>query len=172
MPEFDSNDLDLIGQPLDYLGLNVYQGHFVRAGQDGLPEVAPFPTGHPLTAFPWPVTPEVLYWGPRFLWERYRCPIYVTENGMANADWIALDGKVHDPQRIDYITRHLSALQRACAEGVDVRGYFHWSIMDNFEWTEGYKQRFGLIYVDYPTQRRILKDSAFYYQRVVEANAV
>ncbi len=172
MPTIGTNDMDTIGQPVDFYGLNVYQGHSVRAGTDGQPETVPFPVGHPTTTLHWPVTPDVLYWGPRFLWERYRCPVIVTENGMANTDWVMRDGNVHDPQRIDYLARHLSALQRACAEGVGVNGYFYWSLLDNFEWAEGYKQRFGLIYVDYPTQRRIPKTSAQYYRRVIQANAV
>ena len=75
-----------------------------------------------------------------------------------DGDWISLDGSVHDPQRIDFLHRYLLELQKACQEGVDMRGYFHWSILDNFEWAEGYKERFGLIYVDYPTQKRVLKD--------------
>jgi beta-glucosidase len=170
MPTIGVNDLDLIGQPVDFFGLNIYQGQFVRAGADNRPEIVPFPAGVPLTALHWPVTPEVLYWGPRFLWERYRHPILITENGVATTDWIALDGQVHDPQRVDFLAGHLAHLQRACAEGVDVRGYFHWSIMDNFEWAEGYRQRLGLIYVDYPTQRRIPKSSARYYRQVIEAN--
>jgi beta-glucosidase len=96
--------------------------------------------------------------------------VYITENGLSNQDWIALDGKVHDSQRIDFLHRYLRELKRACADGVDVRGYFQWSIMDNFEWAEGYKERFGLVYVDYPTQRRIPKDSAYWYQSVIESN--
>ncbi|MCU0494912.1 MAG: family 1 glycosylhydrolase, partial [Chloroflexaceae bacterium] len=83
---------------------------------------------------------------------------------------VALDGAVHDPQRIDYTQRYLRELRRAIADGVDVRGYFHWSLMDNFEWAEGYRQRFGLIYVDYPTQRRIPKDSARWYAEVIRTN--
>ena len=126
--------------------------------------------GHPLTAFRWPVEPESLYWGPRFMHERYGLPIYITENGLSNIDWVSLDGKVHDPQRIDYTTRYLRELSRAIEGGVDARGYFHWSIMDNFEWHEGYKERFGLIHVDYATQRRTLKDSAHWYKRVIETN--
>jgi beta-glucosidase len=159
-----------IRQPLDFHGVNIYQGSRVRAGKNGQPELVPAPVGHPMTAFRWPITPEALYWGPRFLHERYGKPIYVTENGLANADWIALDGKVHDPQRIDFLHRHLRELKRACADGVDVRGYFQWSIMDNFEWAEGYRERFGLVYVDYPTQRRIPKDSAYWYKGVIESN--
>ncbi len=120
-----------------------------------------------LTTMSWQITPEALYWGPRFLYERYKLPIVVTENGMANCDWIHLDGKVHDPQRIDYLTRYLRAYGRAIAEGVVAKGYFVWSALDNFEWGHGYRQRFGLIYVDYQTQQRVLKDSAHWYREVI-----
>jgi beta-glucosidase len=116
------------------------------------------------------MTPESLYWGPKLLHERYQLPIVVTENGMSNTDWVSLDGKVHDPQRIDLVHRYLLQLDRAMAEGVDVRGYFLWSILDNFEWSHAYKQRFGLIHVDYPTQKRTLKDSAFWYSDVIRTN--
>jgi beta-glucosidase len=81
-----------------------------------------------------------------------------------------LDGKVHDPQRIDFTARYLRELKRAAADGVDVLGYCHWSFMDNFEWSEGYKERFGLVYVDYQTQARIPKDSALWYRHVIETN--
>ena len=89
---------------------------------------------------------------------------------MVNADWVALDGKVHDPQRIDFLQRYLRSLRRACDEGVDVGGYFQWSIMDNFEWASGYSKRFGLIHVDYETQQRILKDSAYWYRDMIASN--
>jgi len=118
----------------------------------------------------WRITPRVLYWGPRFLYERYGLPIVITENGMANIDWIHYDGKVRDPQRIDYIRRHLRELERAINDGVAVNGYMVWSIMDNFEWAQGYKQRFGLIYVDYDTGERTLKDSAYWYKGVIASN--
>ena len=94
----------------------------------------------------------------------------ITENGLSNLDWVSLDGKVHDPQRIDFLRRYLLELGRACADGVDVRGYFHWSIMDNFEWANGYKERFGLVYVDYETQQRTPKDSAYWYKNVIVSN--
>jgi len=116
------------------------------------------------------VTPEGLYWGPKFIWERYKKPIYITENGMANVDWITSDGWVHDPLRIDYTRRYLKELGQAVSDGVDVRGYFYWSLMDNFEWAEGFKQRFGLVYVDFASQARVLKDSAYWYQQVIAAN--
>ena len=94
----------------------------------------------------------------------------VTENGVAISDWVHVDGQVHDPQRIDFLTRYLQAYGRAIADGVVAKGYFLWSIMDNFEWAFGYKRRFGLIYVDYITQERVLKDSAYWYQRVIRLN--
>ncbi len=160
-------DMDLIGQPLDFHGVNIYMGAYTRAGADGQPEEVPFPPGHPITAYNWAVTPEALYWGPRFMWERYRAPVYITENGLGNVDWVAADGQVHDPQRIDFTARYLLALGQALQAGVDVRGYFHWSLLDNFEWAVGYQQRFGLVYVDFATQKRTPKDSAYWYQRVV-----
>jgi beta-glucosidase len=94
----------------------------------------------------------------------------ITENGLSCRDWVSVDGKVHDAARIDFTTRYLRELHRAIAEGVDVRGYFHWSILDNFEWAEGYKQRFGLVFVDYPTQQRIIKDSGYWYRDVIASN--
>ncbi len=94
----------------------------------------------------------------------------VTENGLSNPDWVHNDGCVHDPQRIDFTQRYLLNLRRAADEGIPVQGYFHWSILDNFEWAEGMKHRFGLIYVDYQTQQRTLKDSAEWYRQVIESN--
>jgi beta-glucosidase len=169
-PQIQNKDMKTICQPLDFLGVNIYFGQRTRASKDGQPEAVPFPVGHAMTAFRFPVSPEALYWGPRFLWERYQLPIIITENGMSNVDWASLDGKVHDPQRIDFLHRYLLELQRACKHGVEVHGYFQWSILDNFEWTEGYKERYGLVYVDYPTQKRILKDSAYWYKEVIATN--
>jgi beta-glucosidase len=166
-PEIRDGDMETISQPLDFFGVNTYQGAFVKAGADGRPEELPFPAGHPITAFKWWVTPEALYWGPRFFYERYKLPIIMTENGMANVDWVSLDGRVHDPQRIDYLHRHLLQLGRAGQDGVKIGGYFVWTLMDNFEWAEGFKERFGIVYTDYPTQKRTLKDSALWYRDVI-----
>ncbi len=163
-------DMETIKQPIDFYGVNIYDGEPVRAGPDGKPLIVPHKPGHPQTAVRWFITPEALYWGPRFLYERYKLPIVVTENGMSGTDWVSLDGKVHDAQRIDYTQKYLMALGRAIADGTDVRGYMHWSIMDNFEWQNGYKERFGLIHVDYATQKRTLKDSAHWYSRVIASN--
>jgi len=168
-PAVRSGDMETISQELDYCGLNIYHGVPVRSRRGGWEEVPPA-VGEPLTAFRWTVTPEALYWGPKFFYERYRKPILITENGMSNVDWIGLDGKVHDPQRIDFLGRYLRQCLQASRDGVPVLGYFHWSILDNFEWADGYKERFGLVYVDYPTQRRIPKDSAFWYSQVIRSN--
>ena len=139
-------------------------------GQDGKPEVVKRPVGAQATAMDWPVTPQCLYWGPKFLQERYHKPVYITENGLSCRDVISADGKVHDAGRIDFLAKYLAELKRAVCDGVDVRGYFQWSLMDNFEWARGYAERFGLIYVDYESQQRIWKDSAHWYQSVIETN--
>ena len=166
-PKVAAGDLELISAPTDFLGLNIYQGSVIRRGAAGRPEVVPHPPGFPVTGFNWPVTPEALYWGPKLAFERYQKPIFITENGLSCRDWPSLDERVHDPQRIDFITRHLRELFRAIQDDVPIEGYFHWSALDNFEWADGYKERFGLIYVDYATGRRIPKDSYHWYAKVI-----
>ena len=161
-------DLKIINQPLDFYAFNMYNadGYGAPKNQSN-PRSYP---GFPLTAMDWFITPECLYWGARFCYERYGLPIMITENGMANIDFMMLDNQVHDPQRIDYVHRHLLGLRRATDEGVPVIGYQYWSIMDNFEWAMGYSRRFGLIYVDYPTGERTLKDSAYDYAEIIKSN--
>ena len=112
---------------------------------------------------------HVLYWMPQFLYERYGKPVVITENGISNGDLISLDGKIHDGCRIAYLERYLQKLGEA-AELVPIMGYFHWSLMDNFEWACGYQERFGLVYVDYQTQERIMKDSGCWYADVIRTN--
>lgn len=170
MPNIHHGDMETICQPLDFYGVNIYFDEIVRARPTGGHDIVKKVNGPALTTMPWEVTPEALYWGPKFLFERYQLPIVVTENGMANCDWIHLDGRVHDPQRIDFLTRYLRAYHRAIADGVAAQGYFVWSVLDNFEWAFGYKNRFGLIYVDYVTQKRVLKDSAYWYKDVIQKN--
>ena len=114
-------------------------------GEDGRTETVSRYEGFPKTAIDWPVTPECLYWGPKFLYERYQKPIYITENGLSCHDVISLDGKVHDPNRIDFLARYLHELKKAAGE-------------------------IDLVYVDYPTQKRILKDSAYWYQKIIKEN--
>lgn len=171
LPDIGPEDMKIMSQPLDFLGLNIYYSGRVRMGKDG-PEGIPetLGMGRPRTTMNWPITPEGLYWGPRFFYERYKLPIYITENGMANLDWVYADGKVHDPQRIDFLTRYLLQLNRALSEGVDVRAFMHWSLLDNFEWAFGFDRRFGLIHVDYQTQKRTLKDSAYWYSTLIQTN--
>ncbi len=169
-PQVRDGDLELISQPLDFQAFNNYSGTVVRAGAEGKAEPVPLRTGYPMTFFQGPVTPDALYWTPRFMFDRYRLPVVISENGMSNVDWVSLDGAVHDPQRIDYVRRYLLALERAGRDGVELGGYFLWSLMDNFEWSHGVKQRFGIIHVDYPTGERTLKDSARWYGKVIASN--
>ena len=150
------------------LGYNIYNGHAVRAAGSGYEFVPKYP-GFPRTALKWPVTPEVLDWGVRYLQERYGLPGYITENGLSCNDRVYLDGKVHDGERIDFLARYLNCLSRAVESGADIRGYFHWALTDNLEWHSGYGDRFGLIYVDFPTLTRIPKDSFYWYQRVIRS---
>ena len=162
-------DLKLIAQPVDFFGLNIYSGAEIYH-QDGKAVYSPKKTGRPQTYIGWDVEPKCLYWAPRFFYERYHKPIIITENGLANQDWVMADGKVHDPQRIDFLTKYLKEYERASRDGVEAAGYFNWSLMDNFEWAFGYSQRFGLTYVDYETQKRTVKDSGYWYRKVIETN--
>ena len=172
LPNITKEDLKLISEPIDIYGQNIYNGWMVKMGDDGKPVTVSRYQGFPTTATGWPITPECLYWGPKFLYERYQKPIYITENGISCNDVISLDGKIHDAGRIDFEERYLAQLNRVIQDGADIRGYFYWSLMDNFEWSEGYTQRFGLVYVDYRTGERIPKDSARWYQKVIENNAL
>ncbi len=154
---------ETVCQPLDFYAFNHYTSW--RYTQP----LAEKSRGGPRTAMDWAVEPEGLYWGPKFLYRRYGLPLLVSENGMANCDWVMADGRVHDPQRIDFMTRYLHELRRAAQE-LPVIGYTYWSLMDNFEWAEGYDKRFGLLYIDYRTQKRIWKDSAYFYAEVIAQN--
>lgn len=170
-PRYRASDFEIMRQPLDFYGANIYNSDVVRADASGKPEPAPREPGYPAPNMPnWVVEPRGLYWGPRFLAERYHLPIVITENGMSGTDWVSLDGQVHDPQRIDFVARYLRELRRAGRDGVDVRGYFLWSLIDNFEWAEGFQYRFGLIHVDHRTQARTIKDSGHWYRGVIESN--
>ncbi|MFD3260725.1 GH1 family beta-glucosidase [Paenibacillus lentus] len=170
LPDIKPGDMETICQPLDFLGLNIYHGTPIVAGASSKPEAIGNEQGHPQTMMRWTVTPESLYWGPKFFHERYGVPIVITENGLSSMDWVSLDGKVHDTQRIDFLHRYLQEYRRAAADGVDVRGYFCWSFMDNFEWAEGYNERFGLVHVDYRDGTRTVKESGHWYRNVIESN--
>ena len=163
-PYLRAGDLEIIATPLDALGVNYYNPTRVAAAPEGSPlpfEMVPV-EGVPTTAFGWPVVPGGLRDLLTGLRDRYAGalpPVYITESGCSTVDEVTADGRIHDTARIDYLDGHLRALHRAIGEGVDVRGYFVWSLLDNFEWAEGYHQRFGLVRVDYDTQRRTPKDS-------------
>ncbi|MCC7208447.1 MAG: beta-glucosidase [Anaerolineae bacterium] len=166
-------DMAQIRQPLDFMGLNIYTGYPLPENVHGdTPDInnignTQFPMQHQRTLMEWAVEPDSLYWGPTLVYERYRLPIYITENGMSGMDWVTMDGKVHDPYRVDFLKRYLTSLHRAMQDGADVRGYFQWSFSDNFEWAQGTRQRFGLVYIDYATQQRIPKDSAYWYGQMI-----
>ncbi|MEV7964648.1 GH1 family beta-glucosidase [Sphaerisporangium sp. NPDC088356] len=160
-------DLEVIAQPLDGLGINYYNPTRIAAPAPG-PDSAPLPfedagvSGYPTTAFGWPVVPDglrELLLGLRARYGDALPPVYVTENGCSLADEPGQDGAVDDQARIAFLDGHIGAIRAAIAEGVDVRGYYVWSLMDNFEWAEGFNQRFGLVHVDFATQKRTPKAS-------------
>lgn len=170
LPEITDADMALIGQKIDFLAYNCYSGWPVRAGGNGEPEKVPggWGMGNPRGTLPWlEIAPLAPYWAAKFQTERYKLPLVFSENGYCNTDFVHLDGAVHDPQRIDYVRRYLRGIKRAIDEGVPVEGYFYWSILDNYEWAEGYKDRFGLVHVDYATQKRTPKDSAAWYRECI-----
>lgn len=167
LPKFGQDDMKMISQPLDYFGLNLYPGDYVSTDVEGRPIVIANQQGLPKTAANWFIRPECMYWANKFCYERYSLPILITENGMSGNDWIHTDGKVHDQDRIDFIDRYISHMKNAIDEGVDIRGYFHWSLLDNFEWSRGYFERFGIVYVDYNTLDRTIKDSGYMYSKLI-----
>jgi beta-glucosidase len=173
LPAIGAADMKLISQKIDFLAYNCYSGWLVRAGEQGRAEKIPegWGIGNARGTLPWlEVAPQAPYWAARFQTERYKLPIVFSENGYCNTDFVHLDGQVHDPQRIDFLRRYLGEIRRAIGEGVPIDGYFYWSIMDNFEWAEGYKDRFGLVHVDYRTQKRTPKDSAAWYRDTIRSN--
>jgi beta-glucosidase len=170
MIDYDPTDMETICQPLDFLAINLYFCVAkAKAGPSG-PEEVHYDGNTPRTLMDWPVTPEVLYWSTKWNYERYQLPMIISENGLALNDWVQADGAVHDTQRIDFYSAYLKELKRAIDEGIDMIGYYAWSLMDNFEWSQGYRQRFGLIHVDMDTGKRTLKDSAHWYRSVIESS--
>ena len=156
-------DLKEIYEPLDFAAYNIYNAQHTEEFKYSY-------AGMPLTDMGWSITPECMYYSAKFMYRRYGLPIMITENGMANIDFVYEDGKVHDPQRSEYLRTHIRNLKCATDEGVPVIGYSCWSFMDNFEWSEGYGKRFGLVYVDYRTQKRIVKDSAYTFRDIIKLN--
>jgi beta-glucosidase len=176
----EEGDLEVIAQPLDWLGVNYYNDNYLQAQPGGswsalpgmLGAVGAAP-GDEYTDMGWPITPDGLRARLVELKATYPDlpPVYITENGCAYDDPV-IDGVCHDPRRVSYLDAHLRALHAAMAEGVDVRGYLQWSLMDNFEWSHGYHMRFGLVHIDYETQRRTPRDSAYWYREVIARNGL
>jgi beta-glucosidase len=175
-PKYTAEELKIISSPNDFVGLNIYAPQFYIAAADRAPgfSVLPFPASFPHMNSEWlRIGPETAYWVPRIAAKIWNIDtIYISENGTSSADNIAADGNVYDLDRIMYLRNYLTQLQRATSEGVPVRGYFLWSLMDNFEWIFGFEKRFGLYRVDFKTQRRIPKLSVSFYRDVIARNAI
>jgi len=168
LPRIKDGDTALIAQKLDYLGLNFYS----RNLYDAEGQINPVP-GSEYTEMGWEVCAPALRRLLNKINEEYDLPpIYITENGAAFIDEITPDGEIHDERRLDYVKNHLIQTRLAIQDGVDVRGYFAWSLMDNFEWAHGYTKRFGLVRVDYETKKRIIKDSGRWYRQVIANNSI
>jgi beta-glucosidase len=170
-PRFPEADLRLIREPIDFLGINYYSRGVVRV-DPALPfhaaRVRQTLAEH--TAMDWEVFPEGLTACLLWVQRRYGdIPLYVTENGAAFADPPPVAGRVADPRRVEYLRTHLRAARAAIRAGVNLKGYFAWSLLDNFEWAFGYSKRFGLVYVDFASQTRTPKDSARFYRQVIES---
>jgi beta-glucosidase len=167
-PKFTDDDLKTIGAPVDFVGINVYRPSFYVLASDQAPgyRVIPINKSHPKMQSSWHVFgPESLYWAPKFVQSLWKAKeIHITENGCATDDEVDADGNVYDTDRVMFLKNYLAQLQRATADGVPVKGYFQWSLMDNFEWTDGYGTRFGLVYVDFKTQKRTPKLSAEWFR--------
>src|SRR5882762_2277172 len=175
-PKFTEDDLKIIASPVDFIGINLYRPSvYVVASERGLGfRPIRFNKSHPRMLSSWHLLgPEVMYWAPRqvqSLWNAKE--IYIAENGCGASDEMSASGIVDDSDRIMFLRNHLAHLQRATAERVPVTGYFHWSLMDNFEWSDGFANRFGLVYVDFKTRKRTPKLSAAYFREAIAKNAV
>jgi beta-glucosidase len=169
----EEGDLAIIASPIDFYGINYYLEQMVVADLQAERTYAYVPQWQPVTDMKWPIVPEGLGRMLRILNEESgNLDVYVTENGMANADEVASDGRVHDPQRIDYLARHFRVCLEAIQAGIPLKGYFAWSLLDNYEWGYGYSKRFGIVYTDYGNNlKRICKDSAYFMRDVIHHRA-
>jgi len=174
-PKFTAEEMSIIRSPLDFVGINIYQPTYVRAdgSEKGYAVVSP-PASFPHMYSPWLyMGPEALYWGPKLVADIWKVKeLYITENGASSTDRLASDGHVYDTDRVMYLRNYMTQMHRAIAEGVPVKGYFLWSLLDNYEWADGYEKRFGIVYVDFATQKRTPKLSALFYKEVIRTNRV
>jgi beta-glucosidase len=179
-PKFTAEEMKTIASPIDFTGLNIYTGVYARADSSSELGYAlvKAPASYPHMYSPWIlVAPETLYWAPKLvseLWgaEHGAKELYITENGCSSADVLTSDGRVYDSDRIMYLRNYMTQLHRAVSEGVPVKGYFLWSLLDNYEWADGYEKRFGITYVDFQTQKRTPKLSSEYYKEVIRRNGL
>ncbi|HCZ05662.1 MAG: beta-glucosidase [Thermotogota bacterium] len=162
------DDMDVISTPFDFFGVNYYTRQLIAFDPESPMKYKHVEGPLPKTEMGWEIYPQGLYDMLKRLWNSYRLPLYVTENGMAGPD-VLENGEVHDPYRIEYLETHFEKALKAIKDGVDLRGYFVWTLMDNFEWAFGYSKRFGLVYVDYTTQKRYLKDSAKWFSEFMKS---
>lgn len=174
-PRFTADEMKAIGSRQDFQGLNIYTATYARAvdNKRGY-DVVGNPASYPHMESPWlTIGPDALYWAPRLVNELWNLgTIYITENGCSSADVVAGDGHIYDTDRVMYLRNYLTHLQRATSEGVPVKGYFLWSLLDNYEWADGYSKRFGITYVDFKTQKRTPKLSSDFYRDVIAKNAL
>ena len=174
-PKVEPGDMAAIASPLDFVGLNVYTPSYVRADDSAKGwTVVDYPASEPHMASPWILLgPECIYWAVRNVSELWKPKaLYITENGCSSDDVLTPAGRIDDVDRVMYLRNHLTHLHRAAAEGYPIKGYFLWSLMDNFEWADGYSKRFGIHYVDFKTEKRTPKLSAAWYKDVIAKNAV
>jgi len=176
-PQVQAGDMEAIGSKLDFVGLNIYVPLYARAAENSRRYIVDnLPESYPHMWSPWlSLGPECIYWGVRNvcdLWGAKAPQVYITENGTSSSDVLGPTGQIFDTDRVMYLRNHLANLHRAIAEGYPVKGYFLWSLMDNFEWADAYSKRFGLHYVDFKTQKRTPKLSAEWYKQVIAQNAV
>lgn len=172
IPEVSEEDKKLLGQEIDFLGINMYETAYIRYDRESWPLYGKKVfTGRPRTDANWQVTPEGIYEILQYVNEHYQPKeIIITENGAACNDWVSSDGRVHDANREEYLRLYLEQVSKAVKEGIPVTGYYVWCFCDNFEWAWGLNRRFGLVYVDYATQKRIPKDSLYWYRDVIQNN--
>ncbi len=174
-PKVEAGDMKAIGSRLDFVGLNVYTPEYVRASASPAGySVERRQASYPRMASDWLyIGPEVIYWAIRNVSDIWKAPaLYITENGCSADDVVTADGRIEDTDRVMYLRNHLTHLHRAASEGYPIKGYFLWSLLDNYEWADGYSKRFGVHYVDFKTQKRTPKLSAEWYREVISRNAV
>lgn len=172
-PSVAPGDMAAIAAPLDFLGVNYYHRKLTASDPAGPLELREIDPPGEYTGMSWEVYPEGLYQVLTMVAREYRPPeIYVTENGAGYEEIPDAGGRVHDTQRTAFLAGHIAAARRAIADGVPLRGYFIWSLLDNFQWSQGYAKRFGMVYVDYPTQRRTIKDSGYFIREVAHRNSL